>query len=609
MPSLQFINNNPGGGPQSVKLFKKITTLGADNTNDISIPDPSIDANHAYIIFDGKHYNISPVNRKSVILINGRQEKNYKLTHKDVITLGEVNLTFDLFDEIDTRTKGSAPSEMAGYHKLHEFTEKLLGQYRIEELLNSLIDMLIEITQADKGFLILKREEKGYDVTVARNINRESIEGAIGYVSDTIIARVVETRKSLLVADAMSDEFFNKSVSVMNLKLSSVMCAPIVARGNMLGVIYLGNNNVINLFTPEKMQLLEIFAAQAALIIQNAIIVNELQIDRKELQEKIEQMRFGRIIGSSDAMREVFQKISKIAGVDVPVLIMGETGTGKELVAREIHEKSMRRDGPFVAINCGAIPGELLESELFGHKRGAFTGAVANRTGKFKAADGGTLFLDEIGEIDATIQIKLLRFLGERTFERVGSNKTLSADVRLIAATNKNLEAQVKAGAFREDLYFRLRVVELRLPPLRERLEDIPLLARAFQSEFSRENEKPLKGFTTEAFDALMRYPWPGNVRELRTAIEHAVILCRGEKITLRDLPLALREAVSRTPDEKDIKRLLARQDLTSKEIERERIISALKATQGNRTQAARRLGMSRRNFHRKLHLHRIEEI
>jgi len=260
-------------------------------------------------------------------------------------------------------------------------------------------------------------------------------------------------------------------------------------------------------------------------------------------------------------------------------------------------------------VHCAALSPTLLESELFGHEKGAFTGAYERRLGRFEQAQSGTLFLDEIGEIDATIQIKLLRFLGERTFERVGSNKTLSADVRLIAATNKNLEAQVKAGAFREDLYFRLRVVELRLPPLRERLEDIPLLARAFQSEFSRENEKPLKGFTTEAFDALMRYPWPGNVRELRTAIEHAVILCRGEKITLRDLPLALREAVSRTPDEKDIKRLLARQDLTSKEIERERIISALKATQGNRTQAARRLGMSRRNFHRKLHLHRIEEI
>ncbi len=590
MPSLQFINNNPGGGPQSVKLFKKITTLGADNTNDISIPDPSIDANHAYIIFDGKHYNISPVNRKSVILINGRQEKNYKLTHKDVITLGEVNLTFDLFDEIDTRTKGSAPSEMAGYHKLHEFTEKLLGQYRIEELLNSLIDMLIEITQADKGFLILKREEKGYDVTVARNINRESIEGAIGYVSDTIIARVVETRKSLLVADAMSDEFFNKSVSVMNLKLSSVMCAPIVARGNMLGVIYLGNNNVINLFTPEKMQLLEIFAAQAALIIQNAIIVNELQIDRKELQEKIEQMRFGRIIGSSDAMREVFQKISKIAGVDVPVLIMGETGTGKELVAREIHEKSMRRDGPFVAINCGAIPGELLESELFGHKRGAFTGAVANRTGKFKAADGGTLFLDEIGDMPMELQVKILRALEEHSIVPVGETVPIDVNIRVVAATNRPLEKAIAEGRFREDLYYRLNVIGLQLPPLRERGDDVMLVARYFLERYNGEYDRRIKGFSAGAVDAIRKYRWPGNVRELENLIKKALIMVEGEQIEAADLELPQSESTTIKP-----------LNIAREEFQTEYIRKALMLNNGNRTRTAQVLDVDPRTIFRYL--------
>jgi len=344
--------------------------------------------------------------------------------------------------------------------------------------------------------------------------------------------------------------------------------------------------------------------------ITNALRRQRLETENAALRQQLD-TRFGlqNLIGESPGLKEVFEMVQQVAPTRATVLLLGESGTGKEMVAKAIHQLSPRAQHPLVTVHCAALSPTLLESELFGHEKGAFTGAYERRLGRFEQAQSGTLFLDEIGEIDATIQIKLLRFLGERTFERVGSNKTLSADVRLIAATNKNLEAQVKAGAFREDLYFRLRVVELRLPPLRERLEDIPLLARAFQSEFSRENEKPLKGFTTEAFDALMRYPWPGNVRELRTAIEHAVILCRGEKITLRDLPLALREAVSRTPDEKDIKRLLARQDLTSKEIERERIISALKATQGNRTQAARRLGMSRRNFHRKLHLHRIEEI
>jgi DNA-binding NtrC family response regulator len=260
-----------------------------------------------------------------------------------------------------------------------------------------------------------------------------------------------------------------------------------------------------------------------------------------------------------------------------------------------------------VTVHCAALAPTLLESELFGHEKGAFTGAYERRIGRFEQAQGGTLFLDEIGEIDASIQIKLLRFLGERTFERVGSNKTLSADLRLIAATNKNLDEQVKSGVFREDLFFRLRVVELRLPSLRERLEDLPLLARAFLAEFSQENDKPVKGFTADAFELLMQYQWPGNVRELRTAIEHAVVLCRGDKITARDLPPSLREAGSSVLAGPDPKRLVARGDLTVKEAERESIIRALKATDGNRTLAAKRLDMSRRTFHRKLHEHHLE--
>jgi DNA-binding NtrC family response regulator len=260
-------------------------------------------------------------------------------------------------------------------------------------------------------------------------------------------------------------------------------------------------------------------------------------------------------------------------------------------------------------VHCAALAPTLLESELFGHEKGAFTGAYERRIGRFEQAQGGTLFLDEIGEIDASTQVKLLRFLGERTFERVGSNKTQSADVRLIAATNKDLDEQVKAGAFREDLFFRLRVVEIRLPALRERLEDIPLLAREFLREFSQENSKPVESFTADAFELLMHYQWPGNVRELRTAIEHAVVLCRGDKVTVRDLPTSLREAVGRAPAEKDPKGQVVRSDLTAQEAERELIIRALKATNGNRTLAAKQLGISRRTFHRRLHLHHLEEI
>jgi DNA-binding NtrC family response regulator len=342
--------------------------------------------------------------------------------------------------------------------------------------------------------------------------------------------------------------------------------------------------------------------------IRNALDHQNLKVENVSLRQQLD-AKFGlqNLVGESTAMKEVFEVVQQVAPTRATVLLLGESGTGKEMVAKVIHQLSPRAQQPMVTVHCAALAPTLLESELFGHEKGAFTGAYERRIGRFEQAQGGTLFLDEIGEIDASIQIKLLRFLGERTFERVGSNKTLSADVRLIAATNKSLEERVKAGAFREDLFFRLRVVELRLPALRERLEDIPLLARAFLREFSEENNKPLSEFSEDAKALLIHYQWPGNVRELRTAIEHAVVLCRGKKISVRDLPPSLREAVFRAPEEEDPRRLLARDGLTLKEAEREQIIHALKATNGSRTLAAQKLGMSRRNFHRKLHQHHLE--
>jgi DNA-binding NtrC family response regulator len=309
------------------------------------------------------------------------------------------------------------------------------------------------------------------------------------------------------------------------------------------------------------------------------------------------------IIGESPAMREIFEIVQQVAPTRATILLGGESGTGKEVFAKAIHQGSPRARQPFVTVHCAALTPTLLESELFGHEKGAFTGAYERRVGRFELAQGGTLFLDEIGEIDATIQIKLLRFLGERTFERVGSNKTLTADVRLIAATNKNLAEQVKAGKFREDLFFRLRVVEINLPPLRDRAGDVPLLAQSFLREFARENDKKVHEFTADALQLLMQHSWPGNVRELRTAIEHAVVLCRGEKITARDLPASLRTgAAAESP--------AAQQNaLTLKEAERQLMERALKETGGNRTLAARKIGMSRRTFHRKLHLYGLEGL
>jgi two-component system, NtrC family, response regulator AtoC len=336
--------------------------------------------------------------------------------------------------------------------------------------------------------------------------------------------------------------------------------------------------------------------------IARALKQQTLEVENVSLRKQLDS-KFGleNVIGESPAMKEIFEVVQQVAPTRATILLGGESGTGKEVIAKSIHQLSPRAKLPMVTVHCAALSATLLESELFGHERGAFTGAHERRVGRFEQAQGGTLFLDEIGEIDATIQVKLLRFLGERTFERVGSNKTLSADVRLIAATNKNLEELVKAGKFREDLFFRLRVVEINLPPLRDRTGDIPLLAQKFLREFAAENGKSVNDFTADALEALMNYSWPGNVRELRTAMEHAVVLCRSEKISARDLPPSVRAGRAAETQ------LLQRNDLTVKEAEKQLVMRALKETDGNRTLAAKKIGMSRRTFHRKLHAYHLE--
>ncbi len=338
--------------------------------------------------------------------------------------------------------------------------------------------------------------------------------------------------------------------------------------------------------------------------IARALRQQNLETENVSLRQQLDsKFRMENIIGQSPAMRTVFDLVQQVAPSRASVLLLGESGTGKELVARVLHQLSPRAGQPMVTVHCAALAPTLLESELFGHEKGAFTGAHERRIGRFEQAQGGTLFLDEIGEIDASVQVKLLRFLSERTFERVGSNKTLSADVRLISATNKDLEQLVKGGSFREDLFFRLRVVEIPLPPLRERGEDAMLLAQAFLRDFTVENNKSISGFTSEALDALLRYGWPGNVRELRTAVERAVVLCRGDKIGVRDLPPAVRAALAaHEPD-----RPLPRQNLTVQEAEKDLIARALKDAKGSRTLAAGKLGISRRTLHRKLHDYHLE--
>jgi two-component system response regulator AtoC len=338
--------------------------------------------------------------------------------------------------------------------------------------------------------------------------------------------------------------------------------------------------------------------------IARALRRQTLEVENVALRQQLD-TKFGleNIVGESPVMREVFEVVQQVAPTRATVLLLGESGTGKELIAKAIHQLSPRAKQPMVTVHCAALSPTLLESELFGHEKGAFTGAHERRIGRFEQAQGGTLFLDEIGEIDATIQIKLLRFLGERTFERVGSSRTISADVRLVTATNKNLEALVKAGTFREDLFFRINAVSVHLPPLRERAGDVPLLARAFLKEFAKENNKPVTEFTSDALEALGAYSWPGNVRELRAAMEHAVVFCRGERVSLRDLPAAVRNAPTAGAAP------VISSELTVKEAEKQLLIRALKETGGNRTLAAKKIGMSRRTLHRKLHTYHLEEL
>ncbi|WP_142524718.1 sigma-54-dependent transcriptional regulator [Methylacidimicrobium cyclopophantes] len=333
------------------------------------------------------------------------------------------------------------------------------------------------------------------------------------------------------------------------------------------------------------------------IVLRRAVRSRQVETENQNLREQLG-WKFGldRIIAKSAAMIPIVEKIRQVAGSRATVLLEGESGTGKELAAHALHLLSPRHGFPFVAVHCAALSPQLLESELFGHERGAFTGALEKRIGRFEEAQRGTIFLDEIGEIDATTQVKLLRVLGERTIQRVGSNKGIPIDVRVIAATNRNLEEMVADGTFREDLFFRLNVVRIVLPPLRERKEDLPLLFQAFISEFARENGKRVSGLTKEAEKLLCQYDWPGNVRELRMALEHGVVMAQGLLITPEDLPERIR-VPSILRSARDIPAL----SMTLREAEKQWILRALQACGGNRSEAARKLGISRKTLLRKI--------
>jgi transcriptional regulator with GAF, ATPase, and Fis domain len=587
MPSLRL--TAPGHPPTVYNLHKKITSIGSSRDNDVVLPDPLVTDGYA-IHFDGQTYTVFAP-KKTEFVVNGKKRSKHKLSHDERLVIGSCDLRFVMVDEAPPAEEEAAQTvaDVDAYTKLYEFSERLIHQRDLGELLDALMDAVIEITNADKGFLILLEGET-LDVKVARNLNREHIADAVSQLSDSIIAKVVRSRKPVIVSDALRDDEFSSSKSVMQLKVNSVICVPLLDRGRLLGLIYVGNDSIRDLFQQDTMRVLTVFSSQASLIVANALLMNELRIDNRRLNERLEQYRFGEIVGTSPPMQQVFRKVEKIAATDISVLITGETGTGKELIAREIHNRSPRTGKPFITINCGAIPENLLESELFGHVKGAFTGAVANKLGKFQAADGGTLFLDEIGEMPIELQVKLLRAIQERVVFRVGDTRAETVDIRILAATNRELEKEIAAGRFREDLYYRLNVVNVELPPLRVRGEDVLVIARYLLSRYSREYDSKVKGLSPNAAVAIRKHNWPGNIRELENRIKKAIVLCDSTVIGPDDLGL--------TPDV--LPQILTLAEAKEK-FQRDYINEVLALNNGNRTKTARDLGVDPRTVFRHL--------
>jgi transcriptional regulator with GAF, ATPase, and Fis domain len=622
MPILKWFP--PEGPPRSYVLHKPVTTIGRALGNDVAVPSSALGDTHAQVLFDGRDFNLEEVDKQGEILINGKKKRRARLVHGDRLTLGDVELSFGMFDEPRglPRPSDSAPSEqtgassfsesqlnvthqqLAGLRKLYEFSEKLMTVKDIDPLLEAMLDAVIEVTGAEKGLLLLNddafvageasRDDSGAPkqrIRASRNVKREAIAEPTGAISDSIVRKVIETGRPVIVSDALTDAQWSTSESVLALRLSSVMCAPLVSEGHVEGVLYVGNDRVKGLFERSQLDVLSIFASQASLILQNALLLSALRADKEKLVAELKDKRFGEIIGACPSMMEVFRKLQKVATTDISVLITGETGTGKELIAREIHRRSSRASGPFVVINCGAIPENLIESELFGHVRGAFTGAVTSRAGKFQAANGGTLFLDEIGELPLNLQVKLLRALQERVVFRVGDSKPEKVDIRVVAATNRVLEEEIRAGRFREDLYYRLNVVNIFLPPLRERGDDVLILAKALLSKHAEElGVHHVQGFAPHALMAIKKSTWPGNIRQLENRIKKALVLCERSLLGPEDLDLGKDEDSTILPLEK-----------AKEEFQRKYVLEVLERNNGNRTQTARDLGVDPRTIFRYL--------
>ena len=506
-----------------------------------------------------------------------------------------------------------------------EISKLLYAELDYSRLLNLIIDKIMDILRAERGFIVTG-EPGEFQIKVARNIEGDELTESGRTVSRTVVRKVLETGEAVFINDAQ-DQDLGSSRSIVDLGLRSILCVPLMIADSPYGAIYVENRTVASCFMEKDLELLRDLAELSSSSIRNALNFLELSRGASGSATRIgEDLRrdydFSMIIGKSRKMVEVMELASRVAPTDATVLITGDSGTGKELIARAIYLNSHRKNRPFLAINCGALPGGLLESELFGHVKGSFTGAIAHKVGRFEAADGGTILMDEVGEMPPELQVKLLRVLQFGEFEKVGSYQSQKVDVRIIAATNKDLRSMVSRGQFREDLFYRLNIIEIHFPPLRERPDDIPLLLDHFVKIHAERLRKPLQGMDPQFLRYLERYPFPGNIRELEGIVQRAVILARDNYISASDLPpevLDCSRVTSRSKDNPQRIIPLARDNAELKaardeaagqaiaEVELTFLETALDEAGGNITRAAKNTGMNRSLFQRLVKKHELQ--
>jgi Nif-specific regulatory protein len=588
--------------------------IGRETSATLCIADASVSRRHSQIEKEAEEFVIEDLDSLNGTFVNDVPVKRRTLKHGDRVRIGDSQLIF-LMHDADMNSSSEVRFDegqlISGPTLQFKFNDALFVMARdlsalmkisttinairgVEELQKTLLDLLFEVVPAERGVVLLTdagaEGEQAAFVSVF-GLDRERGQDATIKVSTKVTRWVLKHRESILITNQAEIDNFGSSESLIADQPVAVLCVPLVMLDRTIGVLYLDTTEPDTRFDQDHLQLVSAISAITAVAIENARHFEWLVSENRRLiaDFNIEH----NLVGESPPIREVLQFISKVAPTDSTVLLSGESGTGKELAARAIHLNSKRADKAFMAVNCAALAESLLESELFGHEKGSFTGAFMQKKGRLEIADGGTVFLDEIGELSPPLQVKLLRVLQEREFERVGGTRPVKVDIRLITATNKDLEASITNGTFRQDLYYRLNVVNLEMPPLRERPEDIPLLANYFAAKYGERCNRRITGISAEAQARLVGYDWPGNVRELENAIERAVVLGATDRILLEDLPESLLESEppAAAPGTKYHEAVAE----TKKQI----IVSAMQQAKGNYTEAAKLLGVHPNYLHR----------